>query len=51
LPFSHLWPIYSLSKVIALRWKELSEPGREFYKDVARADQEKYDEYIALGGQ
>jgi hypothetical protein len=37
--------------VIALRWKDLSDSGREFYRDVAHADQEKYDEYIAQGGE
>jgi hypothetical protein len=36
-----------LSKVIAKRWKRLSDRGKEFYRDVARTDQERHEQYLA----
>jgi hypothetical protein len=32
--------------VISQRWKHLPEYGKEFYRDVARTDQERYEVYL-----
>jgi hypothetical protein len=42
---------HSLSKVIADRWKQLPANGKQFYRDVARADQEQYEYYLATSKQ
>jgi hypothetical protein len=41
----------SLSRVIATRWKQLPDHGKHFYRDVARADFEQYERYVAARGQ
>jgi hypothetical protein len=41
----------SLSKVIANRWKQLPASGKQFYREVARVDQEQYELYLAASKQ
>jgi hypothetical protein len=36
----------SLSKIIGLRWQNLSNEGREFYRWVAKLDQAQYRKFI-----
>jgi hypothetical protein len=44
-------PRCSLSKVIASRWKQLPASGKQFYREVARVDQEQYELYLAASKQ
>jgi hypothetical protein len=37
----------TLSKEIARRWKTLPKHGRDFYREVAKADQQRHDGYLA----
>jgi hypothetical protein len=37
-----------LSQVIAERWRRLPEHGRNFYRQVARADHEHYNECMLV---
>jgi HMG-box domain len=40
-----IWTPCRLAKIIGQRWKALSQEGRDFYRDVARTDRERYKQY------